>query len=447
VTFQSSPPGIDLVVGDTLERAPFSRQLIRGATTFLSAPASQTVNGITYRFGGWSDGQAQNHTLAAPPESTTYAARYAAVAPGTQTVVLSPEADVYAAEGLPNTNLGQSWVLRTAGGTNTDAETYLRFLVDGLVGKVQSAKLRLFATKATTSGPRAFATAGNWSELGLTWNNRPAASGPMLDDAGPIPDAGWVEWDVSPAITGAGPQSFLLSSTTSDAAKFEARESAEILRLPELVVTIANDGYARPKGATPALYSLVTAYDRCISPTRTHGAPLAVPSCAPPAQSSTQLTVGSADSNGKPANSIGSVLYTLAIGNPATPQDEADLQLKLHLSDVRERADLSDYGGELGLLTTVRASDRLNGAGQDEPATVSDFGLTAVAPCVPTADAGTGAVCDLVTTVEASVPGAVREGSRAVWELGQVQVSDGGADGDADTAPNKVFARQGVFVP
>ena len=39
------------------------------------------MNGTTYRFAGWSDGQAQNHTLAAPPESTTYVARYAAVAP------------------------------------------------------------------------------------------------------------------------------------------------------------------------------------------------------------------------------------------------------------------------------------------------------------------------------------------------------------------------------
>ena len=262
-----------------------------------------------------------------------------------------------------------------------------------------------------------------------------------------ITAAGWVEWDVTLAITGPGPFSFLLASTTGDAAKFEARESAEIQRLPELVITMANDAYARPKGATPALYALVPAYQRCVSPTRTHGAPLAFSSCAPPAQSSSQLTVGSADANGAAANSIGSVLYALVAGNPATPADEADLNLKLHLSDVRRRADLSDYGGEVALLTSVRATDRLSGPGQDELATVSDFTLSAVAPCAPTASTGTGAVCDLVTTVGASVPGAVREGSRAVWELGQLQVSDGGADGDADTSPNAMFAREGVFVP
>ena len=47
----------------------------------------------------------------------------------------------------------------------------------------------------------------------------------------------------------------------------------------------------------------------------------------------------------------------------------------------------------------------------------------------------------------AIVPGAVKEGKRAVWQVGQVQVYDGGADGAVTTSPNTLFARQGVFVP
>jgi len=314
------------------------------------------------------------------------------------------------------------------------------------VGKIQSAKLRLFATKTTADGPYVVPTTGSWSETGLTWNNRPPPSGGLLDDVGAISAAGWVEWDVTQAITGAGSFSFLLASTTADAAKFEARESAEIQRLPELVITMANDAYARPKGATPALYALVPAYQQCASPTRTHGSPLAFPSCAP-AQSSSQLTVGTPDANGATANSIGSVLYAVVAGNPATPADEADLNIKLHIGDVRRRGDLADYSGEVAVLTAVRASDRLSGPAQREAATVADFTLPAVAPCAPTASSATGAVCDLVTTVEASVPGAIQEGSRSLWELRQLEVSDGGADGDADTSPNSPFARQGVFVP
>ena len=40
------------------------------------------------------------------------------------------------------------------------------------------------------------------------------------------------------------------------------------------------------------------------------------------------------------------------------------------------------------------------------------------------------------------------EGDRAIWQLGQVQLFDGGVDGDAETAAdNTLFATQGIFVP
>ena len=52
------------------------------------------------------------------------------------------------------------------------------------------------------------------------------------------------------------------------------------------------------------------------------------------------------------------------------------------------------------------------------------------------------------TTFDALVPGVVKEVKRTIWELGQVEVTDGGPDGLADTtADNEPFLRQGVFVP
>ena len=51
------------------------------------------------------------------------------------------------------------------------------------------------------------------------------------------------------------------------------------------------------------------------------------------------------------------------------------------------------------------------------------------------------------TTFDALMPGAVKESDRSIWQLGAVQVFDGGADGLASTSPNTLFARQGVFVP
>ncbi len=37
--------------------------------------------------------------------------------------------------------------------------------------------------------------------------------------------------------------------------------------------------------------------------------------------------------------------------------------------------------------------------------------------------------------------------SATIWQLGDVEVYDGGADGDVDTTPNTLFMRQGVFAP
>ena len=45
------------------------------------------------------------------------------------------------------------------------------------------------------------------------------------------------------------------------------------------------------------------------------------------------------------------------------------------------------------------------------------------------------------------VPGTVVENRRAIWQLGKLQLLDGGADGLARTADNSLFEIEGVFVP
>jgi hypothetical protein len=66
---------------------------------------------------------------------------------------------------------------------------------------------------------------------------------------------------------------------------------------------------------------------------------------------------------------------------------------------------------------------------------------------MPNGDATVGSTCNLSTAADAVFPGVVVEGKRAVWELGKVEVRDGGADGDADTVPNTPFLEQGLFTP
>jgi hypothetical protein len=97
---------------------------------------------------------------------------------------------------------------------------------------------------------------------------------------------------------------------------------------------------------------------------------------------------------------------------------------------------------------TQRTTDRYNGNSLGESATVTDVPLEVPVQCSATADPATGAVCSVNTTLDALLPGTVREGARAVMQLGRVDVFDGGADEDVETpADNKRFATQGLFVP
>ena len=197
-------------------------------------------------------------------------------------------------------------------------------------------------------------------------------------------------------------------------------------------------GYPRPKGATPFLTYLVPAYNACTSPNRVHGYPLAFASCNPPTQSSGELTVGTADSNGKSTKSVSSVRFDTLVGNPSTFADEADVKITAQVIDVYTQAGLSDYAGQLTAIVPLRITDKLNGEGSTGAGTVSDIPYSFTIPCAVTADTTIGGACTLLTTADALAPGAVTEGKRSIWGLGAVEVYD---------ANDNLFMKQGIFVP
>ena len=90
--------------------------------------------------------------------------------------------------------------------------------------------------------------------------------------------------------------------------------------------------------------SLVPAYRPCTAASRVHAPPLGGSSCTP-AQESSQLTVGTADANGKAPGSGGYTRFKLVPDNMSTPADESDVALALSITDIRRQADLTDYTG------------------------------------------------------------------------------------------------------
>jgi hypothetical protein len=193
----------------------------------------------------------------------------------------------------------------------------------------------------------------------------------------------------------------------------------------------------------------VPAFKACTSSNGSHGAPLAEPSCSPSLPASEFLTVGTPEVNGKPAGATGTVDLEVVGESPIDPGngDQSDVLLSAQLTDVRRSSDLADYGGELQVATALRITDRYNGPFSDEPATASEVPLAFTMNCIPSADPSVGATCNASTTADAVSAGTVREGRRAVWALGPIEVFDGGADGVASTGGNTLFAHQGFFVP
>ena len=109
------------------------------------------------------------------------------------------------------------------------------------------------------------------------------------------------------------------------------------------VASMASATHPRPKGATPLRVSMVPAYNQCAAPNRTHGPPLAFPSCNPPVQSSTAITVGSPDANGAAANSEGFVKLEVIVGVPGPP-DDSDVGITANITDVRCKAGTTACG-------------------------------------------------------------------------------------------------------
>jgi dipeptidyl aminopeptidase/acylaminoacyl peptidase len=204
--------------------------------------------------------------------------------------------------------------------------------------------------------------------------------------------------------------------------------------------SIPVNAYPRPRGATPMRVSLVTSDKQCTAPNRTHGAPLAFPSCAPPALTSDYLTVGTPDSNGKRTTTEAYILLQVKPG---------DVKITSAVQDVFNK-DLSDYTGALRARLPLQITDRDNTPSPGGPgaATVQSFQFEFDLVCTATADTTIGSDCPLATTANALVPGSVTAGLRAIWQVGQAQVYDGGADGNpVTTSDNTLFLDQGVFVP
>ncbi|RLK61671.1 DUF7594 domain-containing protein [Actinokineospora cianjurensis] len=155
------------------------------------------------------------------------------------TTTFTPVADTYVDNSATSTNYGTTGQLGVDGSPVKRA--FLRFTVSGVTGQVTGAKLRVHTDDVSGSNSPAGGTfralsSTSWSETGTTWANQPTIDGATLGTLGAVSRNAWYEVNVGAVVTGNGTYSIAISSTNSDGADYDSRESGSATA-PQLIVS------------------------------------------------------------------------------------------------------------------------------------------------------------------------------------------------------------------
>lgn len=200
-----------------------------GATSTLKNPIH------TYASAG-----AYNVTLTASNSSgtnVTTANNLVTVAPSLPIRQFIAAADARVRSTRPDRNYGSESQLRIRAG-DPEHRSFLRFDVAGIgASEIISASLQLSVSDGSNSGGSVYLVSSGWDESTINFNNAPSISGPALSSLGDINTSAVAVYDVTPAITGDGSYSFALTTSSTNSAFFNSRETATP---PILVVEVGD---------------------------------------------------------------------------------------------------------------------------------------------------------------------------------------------------------------
>jgi hypothetical protein len=153
-------------------------------------------------------------------------------------VILKPAADTFTFSRQPDHSYSRSAHLDVRG--EPAMASFLRFEIKGLgQGSVEQAHLRLFAIRDSGGKPaslKLFATAPDWNEQAVSWNQQPALGQPIAESTpAPIAQDQWIDLDLGQAVTGDGVYSFALTSDSPRRLSFRSSAGNEA---PQLVLTV-----------------------------------------------------------------------------------------------------------------------------------------------------------------------------------------------------------------
>jgi hypothetical protein len=229
------------------------------------------------------------------------------------------------------------------------------------------------------------------------------------------------------------------------------------------MVSSAVATHDHPQSATPIHIAFVPNFRQTISTTQcsarggapsTHGAPLALASCNPPALAAgTQAHAG--------VKAVGGADITVVSGDTdPTNGDGADVTLVGSATDVRGGSatgpdyDPNPSGADVTSLSKIRISDHFNTTGAMAcssttscPGTVMDLDFTVPTACTATADPTIGSTCAVSTSADTVIPDVTKENKNSVVQIFRIRVKDSGANGVPGDTDDRDATMQGIYIP
>jgi hypothetical protein len=229
------------------------------------------------------------------------------------------------------------------------------------------------------------------------------------------------------------------------------------------MVSSAVATHDHPQAASPIHVAYVPNFRQTISTTQctargglnsTHGAPLALPSCNPPAFApGTQVHAG--------VKAVGGADVTVVPGDTDPGNgDQADVALVGQATDVRAGSatgpdyDPNPSGADVTSLAKIRISDHFNtttgqpcAATTSCPATVQDLDFTVPVACTTTADPTIGSTCAVSTSADTVVPDVTKENKNSIVQVFRLRAKDAGANGVPGDTDDRDATMQGIYIP
>jgi hypothetical protein len=146
-------------------------------------------------------------------------------------LTVTPTDDAYVDQTNPATNYGSATTLVNDNTTNAVKRSWFKFKIPALPAhaRVTSATVSLTAQNSPSGVTANIKSSTNtsWTQGSLTWSNAPTYNTAAISNAAPAPVvAGTETFNVTPAVTGSGTYSFVVTQSQATATNWASKESS-----------------------------------------------------------------------------------------------------------------------------------------------------------------------------------------------------------------------------